>query len=557
MDTTLDIKRLLADGRTQETITASLSTWAQGLLYHRRKPLDLSRHQFMLPIYNTQRKRLLLKTARQVSKSSSLCNILLTQCFLNKAMRVLYVSPSALQTRQFSNEKLRPAIYDSPLVMKYFFNKSSCIDQTFEKSFTNGSHMFLRYAFLTADRARGIPAELLTLDEIQDILRDNVRIISESLSAAGIMDDSGKDLGVEIQAGTPKTFENTIEDSWQLSTQNEWMVPCPRHTPRVWNLLDASSIGKTGIVCSKCKEPMDVESGQWVSMNEGGEYYGFHVSQLQVPWKLSGDRWREEIVWKYENWNEGTFHNEVLGLSYDNAQKPINITDIQACCWPTNQVDTVDSSRFYEVPSQKHRQYEMFMGVDYGEGREEGKMEGGKKKHASFTVASIGCYVTPDKFWWVKIKRYRGKEIDPEFIKEDLVKDFHMFNVKIIGADWGHGWGMNSVLFRKLGQTRVMQFYHSDSLAERKKWDPDGWKFIVNRNAVISDFLADVKAGKFLYPVWGETKPAVADDLLGVYADFNSRTRRMYFDHPLDQPDDAMHSCIYTKLAADIHLGKF
>ena len=207
----------------------------------------------MLPIYNTRRKRLLLKTARQVSKSTSLCNILLTQCFLNTAMRVLYVSPSALQTRQFSNEKLRPAIYDSPLVMKYFFNRSSCIDQTFEKSFTNGSHMFLRYAFLTADRARGIPCELLCLDEIQDILRDNVRVISESLSAAGIMDDLGKDLGVEIQAGTPKTFENTIEDSWSLSTQNEWMVPCSRHMPRHWVFLDSSAIGKEGPVCSKCK----------------------------------------------------------------------------------------------------------------------------------------------------------------------------------------------------------------------------------------------------------------------------------------------------------------
>lgn len=556
MDNVLDIQKHLAGGRVHEIVRAKLSTWAQGLLYHRRQPLTLERHQFMLPVYDTSRKRILLKTARQVSKSTSLCNILLTQCFLNTAMRVLYVSPSALQTRQFSNEKLRPAIYDSPLVMKYFFNRSSCIDQTFEKSFTNGSHMFLRYAFLTADRARGIPCELLCLDEIQDILRDNVRIIAESLSAAGIMDDSGKDLGVEIQAGTPKTFENTIEESWGLSSQNEWMVPCDRHTPKQWVFMDASAIGKKGPVCSKCKEPIDVAAGRWVSFNPEGEYYGFRVSQLMVPWKLREERWQSEIVWKYENSNEGVFNNEVLGLSYDNSQKPINIGDIQKCCYPVNQVDTVDSATFHHVPVQKCQQYPMFMGVDYGEGREEGKVEGGKKKHASFTVVSIGTYVTPDRWWWVSIRRYRGKEADPEFIKEDLVRLFHQFDIQVLGADWGHGWGMNSYLFKKLGQSRVMQFYHSDSLAERKKWDPGGWKFIVNRNAVISDFLTDVKSQKFLYPTWAETK-TFGEDILGVYADYNSRTRRMYYDHPLDQPDDAMHSQIYAKLAADIHLGKF
>ncbi len=31
----------------------------------------------------------------------------------------------------------------------------------------------------------------------------------------------------------------------------------------------------------------------------------------------------------------------------------------------------------------------------------------------------------------------------------------------------------------------------------------------------------------------------------------------MLYDHPIDQPDDALHSLLYAKLAADIMLGRF
>ena len=95
--------------------------------------------------------------------------------------------------------------------------------QVFEKGFTNGSYIFLRSAFRTADRTRGISARNLTLDEIQDMLGSEIPVIMECTSH---FEDSRV-----LMAGTPKSFDNPIETYWLESTQNEWLVPCFRHKP--------------------------------------------------------------------------------------------------------------------------------------------------------------------------------------------------------------------------------------------------------------------------------------------------------------------------------------
>ena len=96
--------------------------------------------------------------------STTVCNMQIIESIVHPHWRSLYVSPSALQTRQYSNEKLRPTIYDSPFIRQIFVGKG-ITDQVFEKTLLNGSYLFLRYAFLTAARARGIPASRVFFDE--------------------------------------------------------------------------------------------------------------------------------------------------------------------------------------------------------------------------------------------------------------------------------------------------------------------------------------------------------------------------------------------------------
>ena len=77
----------------------------------------------------------------------------------------------------------------------------------------------MRYAFLNADRVRGIPADMVCIDEIQDVLTDNIPVIEECVSHSSFK--------YKLYAGTPKSLDNTLESLWvEDSTQNEWVVPC-------------------------------------------------------------------------------------------------------------------------------------------------------------------------------------------------------------------------------------------------------------------------------------------------------------------------------------------
>ena len=178
------------------------------------------------------------------------------------------------------------------------------------------------------------------------------------------------------------------------------------------------------------------------------------------------------------------------------------------------------------------------------------------RRFASFTVLTIGGYVAPGIFWPVFIKRYRGKEIDPEFVIHDVLNWIGIFNCYSTGADWGHGWGMNSRIINAVGRDRFMQFNYSSSLHERKKWDAPGFKWIINRNAVLSGFFQAIKNEQFLFPPW-EIFEEFGKDILAEYVEFNDRKRTMIYDHPIDQPDDTLHSMIYARLTADIMLGRF
>ncbi len=175
------LRLVTIDGRQQ--LQGRKSDVAQALVYHLGRPFRLDHHAFYLPVYNNGDPRIVLKCARQVAKSTTIAVLQVIESLAHPHWRSLYVSPSLLQTRQYSNEKLRPTIYESKWIVKNLIRKG-VIDQVFEKTLANGAYMFLRYAFLTPARARGIPASRVFFDEAQDLLKDNIKIISQSLSAS-------------------------------------------------------------------------------------------------------------------------------------------------------------------------------------------------------------------------------------------------------------------------------------------------------------------------------------------------------------------------------------
>jgi len=550
---TVKISKVLNENGTMRSVFRAKKTdFVSKMVHLNGKNFDFTGRAYLMPIYNADYKQVLLKTARQVEKSTFLANNLVIQSVVIPYNKSIYVSPSHSQTRQFSNEKLRVAIDDSPLIKRYF-QDSFVSQQVFEKSFTNGSFIFMRSAFRTADRVRGLSARNLNLDEIQDLMMSELPVIMECTSHF-------PDARI-LMAGTPKSFDNTIEQYWQQTTQNEWVVTCPHCSHH--NTLDEKSIAPTefyvsdklppGPVCKKCTKPIDVTKGQWMCFSPGKPIEGFRIPQLMVPWICGLKEQWIKLLWKRDNYPIGQFMNEVLGLSYDNASKPITREELIACCnpkysWFSDPLTAADIAL--------GRKYQLTAGIDWGEGTDGSERSpNGKVRNASYTVLTIGAYTHAKMFKTVFSKKYVGRETDPEYVIKDIIRICRALEVKLIGTDWGHGWGMNNQLVRTFGSAKVIQFQYLPKMKARRKWDNIGYRFQLNRNLIISELFYYLKKGYIEFPAWKIFEP-YAKDILGVFVEYVEFQRMMRYDHRQSDPDDFLHSLLYAKEASEIYLNK-
>lgn len=481
-----------------------------------------------------------------------LANNLVVDSVVLNYNKSLYVSPSHTQTRQFSSEKLKPAIERSPLI-KTYFQDSSVSMQVFEKGFTNGAFVFLRSAFRSADRARGVSARNLALDEIQDMLIDQIPVIRECTSH--FLDAR------TLMAGTPKSLNNPIEVIWKTTTQNEWLVPCP-HCKK-WNFLDEKNIAPTelyiedrlppGPVCKYCAKPIDPTKGQWVSFNKGAAIVGYRVPQLMVPWICGLKSQWLKLLWKRDNYPISQFYNEVLGISYDSALSPVTQEQLMHICgdydlWDLDNL-TSDQIRFA-------RGNHLTGGIDWGEGLDGSeKLPSGKTRSASYSVLTIGYYHTRDQYKVIAIKKFVGKETDPDYVVSYCAKVIKTLGIQLVGVDWGHGWMANNALVRILGPKHVVQFQYLPKLKEKMKYDPIGYRYHLQRNFVMSEFFYDLKKAYVCFPRWSHFQP-FAKDILAIYAEYNEFRREIKYDHRPSEPDDFYHSCLFAKLASDIMFGR-
>lgn len=535
-----------ADGGVKKTrIRAHKSSWVHNLIYLEGKKFDFTGRNYLHPIYNSNSRNILLKTARQVEKSTFLANNLAIMCSIKPFYRCLYVSPSHVQTRTFSNDKLKPVLERSPLIARYLQdNKVST--QVFEKGFTNGSFIFLRSAFFSADRARGISSSMLCVDEVQDMIMGNIPVIAQCLSHA---EDPS-----QLFAGTPKSYDNTIQQLWETTTQNEWMVKCSGCGK--WNYLDIKNIGKLGPICKKCGKDLDVTQGRWMKAKRDSMWQGFRIPQLMVPWiaRKGGDAWKS-LVYQMETYPESQFYNEVLGISFDNAAKPVTRADILDCC-SESVMFIRDPHNMTPEEAKYIKRMTLFAGIDWGEGNDgTGTDIMGKIKTASYTVLTLGGYVGGGRFRIIYSKRYSGKEADPDFIIKDILNICRKMGVKMIGADWGHGWGMNNKLVRSVGPQRFAQFMYVDNQKEVRKWDPVGFKFQLMRNHVMSEIFFAFKEGNFECPPLDRWEH-FAQDMLNISVEYIEYQRKLRYVHRPSDPDDWFHSLVYCKQAADVYHGK-
>jgi hypothetical protein len=500
-------------------------------------PISFEERGYLKRPYDTGAKKMLLMMSRQTEKSTTLGNKLLQRGAMNPGRGSLFVTPSAMQTTVFSKTRVSDIIDISPVIQG--LTSQRLTNNILEREFINKSRIYLRYAFLTADRIRGLSVGDVFCDEIQDLLAENMPVIEETASHYK--------KPFFCYSGTPKTFDNTIEHYWsKASTQSEWIIPCQHHgTPKDpaswhWNVVGEKNLGKKGPICDRCGNALNPEHewARWCAMNPGAEFEGFRICRLMVPWFFKDqDKWKT-VLQSYERYPRAQFFNEILALSYDSGTKPISRLDLIRAC--DNRYNNTE-----EQAAEIAKNYPTWIGIDWGTGEN------------TYTVMSVVSYCrNDDSLQVIFMKRFDGPLTDPDLQLREIKRLAARFNFKFIGADYGQGFVQNHDLVTTYGGKRVQRFQYAARAPGKFTFSPKLMRFIVFRTPVMADIFGALKRKKIRLPSWKRIEHPHGDDILSIFQEYSETMKMLKFDTPKGVPDDSFHSILYATLVSMLSIKR-
>lgn len=496
--------------------------------------LDFADRPHLRGVYDINPKMLVLMTGRQVEKSTTAAAKMLLSASRYPYFRQLYAPPQKGHCSDFSRDKLSPLISESPFFNKFIIHgrdiSGTKVNNMFNKYFINNSAIHLRWTWQGALATRGISVDACVFDETQDSALRDLRVAEQTMSHSKFRYRS--------YYGTPKTLDNTLSVLWDESLKGEWEIKCD-HCGHI-NIMGLENLGKDGPVCAHCKMSINPAIGQWAVYNEGGKYAGFHISQLMAPHKyLDIDAWHD-LLDDVERGPEDTVFNEILGYPYAYSAFAFTKPLLQKYCI---------GEAIKEVYLQRYGMGRVFMGIDWGSGRE------GK----SATVATVFFMRSEDplEVELIYFKKYSGSpwtNINKQF--EDIVRLINLFRPVLIGTDWGFGVANNQALRMKYGSEHIVEVYESSALAKKISFDKGRDMYSINRTSMITDLINTIKMGRYKFPNWECFEPLAQDFLAEQIATKEINGRRiLYYDHNPSKPDDGLHSALFAHTAMYVYLN--
>jgi hypothetical protein len=470
-------------------------------------------------------------SARQIGKTLNLSVSEALDAVGIPYFQQLYVAPLQSQTQRFSNIYLREIIKSSFIAralqdtLEHTVNYS-IVKAVFHQTFGNGSGIQLTYAKTSPDRTRGITADRIDFDEVQDQCTANIPIIAESLTAS--------EWALRRYTGTAKTLDNTIEHLWRQSSMDEWVMRCgcgwyniPNQDGQVLQMISPE-----GPVCIKCGRLLNVRQGSWVSTypSRRSVFRGRHIPQLVVPAIVESPvRWSEFLRKVIKN-PESFIYQELLGISSSTGLRLISEADI------------VKNSRLPGVKAlQKtfRRDYvATFSGVDWG-GAEQ----------VSFTVHTVIGLKPDGRVDVLWAQRFQG--FDPDTMLQEIAKAHNFYEAQVLAADYGMGFDKNVMLERRFG-IRVAQIMYGTQ-KKLMNYSPTlgCQRWTVDKVTALEYLFMAIKYGALGFPPYDEFK-TYTDDLLSPYEKViesgGFSTRR--FDRDPARPDDFAHALCFAVLVA-------
>lgn len=537
-----DIRAYISIPSVTRTLrTVHRSDFLPGLFRINGKPYSLKgREPFKVLFNHEQPKKLIVMSGRQCGKSVSLAYSEIFDCISIPNFKILYVAPQEVQAQRFGNGYLSESLASCSLAkllqardLEGVFTDTKILTAVMHQSFANGSSVQLTYAKTSADRARGITADRIDFDEIQDQLIDNIPIITASLTTSSFQ--------FERYTGTAKTIDNTIESLWQDSSMCEWVMPCEGCGH--WNIpndengvYSGSLIQADGLHCVKCGKKLDVYHGEWMATYDDkmNEFQGYHTPQIIFPAIVNNPNLWSRVVNNKIRQTESAFKQETLGISCSTGSRIITQKDIDEHSLLPSML---------ELQKHLNRYPKLVGGLDWGGAEQE-----------SFTVHTIIGIRADGRLDVVYAKRYQG--FDPDEVLPSIAKAHRFYGCEMLAADYGMGFDKN-VLLQKLFGVRMcqMMFCHQNKLLS---YSPTlGYpRWTVDKTTALDTLFMAIKNHRMYFPREGfET---MTKDLLSPFeevSDVGGLSRRRYLRNPTQPDDFCMALCFGSMLAMKLIYG--
>lgn len=507
------------------------------------KPFSLARRPWWAYIYDLYYYDIVIMGGRQIEKSTFIRNRMLSEACMLHQKSIIYGSATYRHVKRFYRDQWAPNLYGNATLRKVYTTAPHCINNqnmTVLANLTSVDFITLRG---NGDTARGIAGDRLYIDEIQDITEDAVNVARQCLSHAGEVDkDNGSidDFGIIISTGTPKTIDNILSKHyWNKSTAEEWVVKCDvcgKH-----NILGLSNISSEGIICSHCykthkaKNRLNTLTGEWVArypLSSTRPKRGFRIPQLLLAALYGPERYKYKFYFEAKNADPITLYNEILGLSYEYADKPLNEKDFQLGNWNICNPEKIIVT---------HGLHKYIVGIDWGLGK-------------SFTVIMIGYVDNRGILKIVFAKKYeRGAELDRLYQLNDIKHIIRAVKPAMIALDWGLGSAyQNPALKKEFGPQRVIEVYNSGVQTALIKYNSKKRYYTINRDAMLENTFQEIRDGNIIFP--RDFKPFI-QDFLNIRTEYRKDIHgdtTAYFTHDEDSPDDAAHALNYLRVGGKI-----
>ena len=535
--------RLVQDDTSERLAVTHISKIVGGFLTVDGQPFSFDGREYIKGLYDLVKeypagcRNQIWHTGRQVEKSTSQAAKSIALGIAVPAYKTLYITPRFDQVTVFSQQRFKPMCEDSKKIVGKWVKPSECLWQVGAKQFANGSFYNFRSCYLTADNSRGISANHLLIDEIQDILSENIPIVEQCQS------HSSAELRFRTYAGTPKTNSNVITRRYQNSCQFEWLVKCEGCLH--WNYLDENVIGPNFFECVRCHKQIYPKLGQWVPARPEllDKCWGFRIPQIMVPFKTHKDI---KDLRDDPQTSRRQFYNECLGLPYDEGELVLTEKDMADASGAGDGQGMWTAEQAYELA---RRNVPIFAGIDYG------TAEGSTP---SFTVITIGFMNTFEKFQVLYMEKLVGERANLAKQPGYLNRLMRAYGVRWVGADWGFGAPINQRLVEEFGWARanahhvLMEFQYVKQ-KNKANWSNKANRYMIDRSQSMSDMIDAIRNKKIVFFSYEELRPFVID-FTTIYIEFDDYHGTMRYDHQM--PDDCFHSLNYAYSAALQYYGE-